>query len=148
MNQGNEGGIVTEWTYARLRGNSNAWPVYSMPTDPNAKFPCIAFNIQPAKMPQYEQGGDVLAQEFLVQVLVCGATGVDDLEPLRGMAAELAASMRLRVASPGSYIAGGAVIQSVIHLPVCYSDNDTQGVPRWYLGHQWRVMVQPDAAAH
>lgn len=84
---------------------------------------------------------------FQVNVMVVGAENVDSLEPLRAAAKEIAQNLRADSSQTGTNIAGGVVLSCRINTAVTFSDRDANGVLRWYHGHQWTVLVQPDETA-
>lgn len=147
LQQGDEGAILVEFIYARLRGNSSNFPVVPLPCSPDQACPCIGFSIMP--MPSApEQGGDILYSPFQVNVMVIGQENVDSLEPLRAAAKEIAANLRADSSQPGTQIADGIILSCRINMPITFQDRDPNGVLRWHHGHQWTVLVQPDIAAN
>lgn len=142
--QGDEGGIVVEFLYSRLRGNTGGWEVAPMDFGPEQVYPAYGFTVTPSGLAR-EQGGDVLTTTFDVLVVAVGDANVDTLEPLRPMIREAARNLQANSSQPGLRFGDGMVISSVQGLAHCFSDRDRQGVLRWHLGHVWHVTVQPDA---
>lgn len=147
LHQGDEGGILVEFIYSRLRGNTGNWPVSPMPHSPAQQYPAFGFSIEPAGPSAKEQGGDVLYSTFSVTVLAIGQSNVDNIQTLRTMAKEAAAALRTTSADQGTAIGTGVVLSCLINAPLTFMDRDEKGALHWHHGHNWTVQVQPDATA-
>lgn len=145
--QGDEGGILVQFVYARLRSNSGSWPVAPMPFAPTQACPAYGFSVAAAGPSTKEQGGDVLYSTFQLTVLAIGKGNDDDLQTLRVMAKEAAAALRCASGQQGTAIGDGMVLSCTIGEPVTFTDRDEKGVLHWHHGHTWIVQVQPDATA-
>ena len=144
--QGDEGGILVAFLYSRLRANSAGWPVIPMPADPSAAFPCIGFNFLPVPS-TLDQGGNVQFATFLVNVVCIGQLAVDNLEPLRPVAKEIAAALKVNNSQPGLTFGTGRINSCTQNMAIAMPDRSDKGQLRWMLGAQWRVAVQPDLDA-
>lgn len=147
LNQGDEGAIVVQYVYARLRDNAAGLEVAPMPHAPEQSYPCIGFSLAPAAPSTLEQGGDVLYSTFQLTVLVVGEDGSDDLQPIRTAAKEAAAALWCHSGQPGTLFGPGRVLNCTQYMPLTFSDRDAKGTQHWHIGHVWTIKVQPDETA-
>jgi hypothetical protein len=143
--QGDEVGILFEFLLARLRANSAGYDVEALPHDPKQQYPCYGFSAG-AGPAATEQGGATLYSIFTVKVMVVGALGVNDLQPIRAAAKELHSLLMVNSADTGTRYGDGCVLEVIHRGPLHMSPRDEQGRIQHYLGAIFEIKVQPDGA--